>query len=399
MNKYKSFLWQRLFGCLAIICANLLTWQNAKAQLVPDSTLESENSRLTPQGVRDLIEGGARRNGIKLGENGLFSATEPDKTTLLSIQPGALFTNALRSHQAEIRNQGNLAVGTRQTLTLQADRVTSTGGLTAPGGTVQVLGKQVSLLDNANINVSAPMGGGTVLIGNGKQINIDPGVRINADTLHKGNGGTVIVKSDDTSSFEGSISAREGEKSGNGGFVEVSGSNLQFSGTVDTTAPFGQVGTLLLDPKDILIQKGGTLNGLAVSQLLLANDVILQADNDITVDDDITGIRTNSLTLLAGRSLTLAPNRSIRLNGGNFTAKINDENALIPAERDLGVAQFVMSPGSQILTNSGNVAIASGSFAPISAINTANGSIITSNAKRAASNLDCLTCEMLVIAL
>ena len=110
MNKYKSFLWQRLFGCLAIICANLLTWQNAKAQLVPDSTLGSENSRLTPQGVRDLIEGGARRNGIKLGENGLFSATEPDKATLLSIQPGALFTNALRSHQTEIRNQGNLAV-------------------------------------------------------------------------------------------------------------------------------------------------------------------------------------------------------------------------------------------------------------------------------------------------
>lgn len=327
-------------------------------------------------------------DGIKLGESGIFSATEPDNSTLLAIQPGVLFYNALRSHQAEIRNQGSLTVGTGQNLTLHADTVTSTGNLTAPGGTVQVLGDRVSLLNNASINVSAPTGGGTVLIGNGKQVNITSGVTINADTMPpnsslasvgNGNGGTVIIKSDEATHFEGYISARGGENSGNGGFVEVSGGNLQFSGSVDTSAPFGQVGTLLIDPKNILIQAGSPISGLAISQALFLNDVILQADNDITVDDDISGIGVNSLTLLAGRSLTIAPNRRILLNGGSFIAKFNDENALIPSDRDPGIAQFVMSPASQILTNGGNVTIASGTFGQTSQINTANAGIITSN--------------------
>jgi large exoprotein involved in heme utilization and adhesion len=135
----------------------------------------------------------------------------------------------------------------------------------------------------------------------------------------------------------------------------------------------------LLDPKDILIQAGSPISGLAISQALFLNDVILQADNDITVDDNITGIGANNLTFLAGRSLTIAPNRSILLNGGSFTAKFNDENALIPTDRDPGVAQFLMSPASQILTNGGDVTIASGTFGQTSQINTANAGIITSN--------------------
>ena len=469
MKNLKGLVWVKFISCLAIILTHVFASPSSKAQLIPDNTLGAENSRVNPQGVRDLIEGGARRgsnifhsflefnvgnqqqvyftnpdgianiltrvtgnnasnilgtlgvegkanlflinpngilfgtgarldvagsfvastaDGIKLGENGLFSAKEPEKSTLLSIQPGVLFTNALRQHQAEIRNQGNLTVGTEQTLTLHGDTVTSTGSLIVPGGIVQLLGNQVNLLNNASIDVSSPTGGGTVLIGNGQQINIGSGVRINADSTRpnsplttggNGNGGTVIVKSNNTARFEGYISARGGDNSGNGGLVELSGDNLQFAGTVDTSAPKGRVGTLLLDPKNILIQQGSPLNGLVVSQALAVNNVILQANNDITINDDIRGIGANNLTLLAGRSLTLAPNRSILLNGGNFTAKINDENVIIPGERDPGVAQFVMNPASRILTNGGSVTIASGSFGQTSQINTANAGIITSN--------------------
>jgi filamentous hemagglutinin family protein len=460
MNSLLPLARSRLIGCLMIAMINIGAETSVCAQLIPDRTLVDENSIVTPQGIRDLIEGGAIRgsnlfhsfeqfnvgdnqqvyfanpsgianiltrvtgnnvsniwgtlgvdgaanlflinpNGIifgasarldisgsfvattsdeiKLGENGLFSAKEPEKSTLLAIQPGALFTNAQRSYQAETRNQGSLAVGTGQRLTLQGDIVTSTGNLSAPGGIVQVLGTQVNLLENASINVSSPTGGGTVLLGNGKQVDMGSGVRINADSLNNGLGGTVIIKSDETTRFEGAITARGGENSGNGGFVEVSGGNLQFNGTVDTSAPVGKVGTLLLDPKNILIQAGSPISGLAISQALFLNDVILQADNDITVDDDITGVGANNLTLLAGRSLTITPNRSILLNGGSFTAKFNDENALIPSDRDPGIAQFIMSPASRILTNGGSVTIASGTFEQTSQINTANAGIITSN--------------------
>ncbi len=457
MNSQKNFYWLRLIGAFTVTLTLFAVLQSVNAQLVPDHTLGAENSKVTPQGVRDIIEGGARRgsnlfhsftqfnvgntqqvyfanpagianiltrvtgnnvskilgtlgvegtanlflinpngiifgpgarldisgsfvastaDGIKWGENEQFSATQPQNSTLLSIQPGVLFSDALRQHQAEIRNQGSLSVGTGQTLTLQADSVTSTGSLNAPGGTVEVLGTRVSLLKNASLDVSAPTSGGTVVIGNG-QIKIGSDVRINADALNNGNGGTVSITSEGTTQFEGHISARGGENSGNGGLVEVSGGNLQFTGAVDTSALKGTVGTLLLDPKDILIQRGGTISGQAVSQSLLSNDVILQANNDITVDDNISGGAGNNLTLQAGRSLSIADNRSITLNGGNFSAKINDENAL-PTEREAGVAQFVMNSGSQLLTKGGNVEISSGSFGQSSQIDTANGAIITS---------------------
>jgi hypothetical protein len=124
---------------------------------------------------------------------------------------------------------------------------------------VNVLGNQVGLID-ANINTSGTIGGGTVLIGgdyqgkgtvpNASRTFVSNDSLINADALTDGNGGRVIIWSDQVSAFYGQISARGGRNSGNGGFVEVSGKeNLQFVGTVDTLAPNGQVGTLLLDPK------------------------------------------------------------------------------------------------------------------------------------------------------
>jgi filamentous hemagglutinin family protein len=68
-------------------------------------------------------------DGIKLGDNGVFSATDIQHSQLLSVQPEALFTNALRNYQAEIKNQGNLTVG--RNLTLNADRLILSGQLIA----------------------------------------------------------------------------------------------------------------------------------------------------------------------------------------------------------------------------------------------------------------------------
>jgi filamentous hemagglutinin family protein len=453
--------WLGILGGLAVTSVELGAIPRTQAQLIPDNTLGNESSIVTPQGVRDLIEGGAIRGsnlfhsfsefnignnqqvyfdnpsgitdiltritgnnvsniqgtlgvagtanlflinpngilfssnsrldisgsfvastsaGIRLGQEGIFSATQPQTSTLLAIQPGVLFADAQRQHQAAIQNQGNLTVGTGQRLTLQGDTVTNIGSLTAAGGTIELLGERISLLNNGSINVSSPTGGGNVFINSKDLIEMDSESTINAGALNNGNGGQVIIKSTGLTRFEGNITARGGANGGNGGFVEVSGGNLQFSGTVDTSAPQGQVGTLFIDPKDILIQAGTAISGLAISQALFLNDVILQADNDITIDDDIFGINANNLTLLAGRSLTIAPNRTILLNGGSFTAKFNDENALIPTDRDPGIAQLIMSPASQILTNGGNVTIVSGTFGQTSQINTANAGIITSNA-------------------
>ena len=63
----------------------------------------------------------------------------------------------------------------------------------------------------------------------------------------------MILWSDVLTTFAGTIFARGGEHGGNGGFVEVSGKQqLAFTGLVDTRAPNGRAGTLLLDPDDYI---------------------------------------------------------------------------------------------------------------------------------------------------
>jgi len=138
------------------------------------------------------------------------------------------------------------------------------GALMAAGGTVHVLGEKVGLQNETRIDVSAPSGNGTVLIGGdfqGKNPEIQNAAftyvskesEVKADALENGNGGKVIVWSDEMTFAYGNISARGGEQAGDGGFVEVSGAYLDYQCLADRRAPQGVAGTLLLDPVNITI--------------------------------------------------------------------------------------------------------------------------------------------------
>ena len=221
------------------------------------------------------------------------------------------------------------------------------------------------------------------------KINITPGLqygKINPESTIEDRGVLKVGEKQNLTLFGGRVNHTDtGSLIAPGGKVEISGDDINLIGTVDTTGVNG-VGTLLIDPKNILIQENSNLSGDDISQNLAVNNVILQANNDITVDDDITGIGTNNLTLEAGRlpsvelrlTLTIGENRNIILNGGSFTGKINDENALA-SERDGGIAEFKMNPGSSIVTNGGDVNVVSGSFGNTSQIDTTLGTIVTGN--------------------
>ncbi len=136
------------------------------------------------------------------------------------------------------------------------------------GGTVQVLGNQVQLMGMSSIDASGALGGGTVLVGgdehganpavkNAQDTYVGPGATINASATANGDGGKVVVWADNVTKFHGKINAQGGAQGGDGGFVEVSGKGtLTFTGHVDTLAPNGQVGTLLLDPRSLQIVSG-----------------------------------------------------------------------------------------------------------------------------------------------
>ena len=125
-----------------------------------------------------------------------------------------------------------LVSGTIEAKGLGDSLATAGGEGGGEGGTIHVLGNKVGLIDSARIDASGDAGGGTVLVGGdfqGKNPEVQNAYRtyfglnasVAADAVTSGDGGKVIVWADDITRFYGSISARGGLQSGNGGFVEI----------------------------------------------------------------------------------------------------------------------------------------------------------------------------------
>ena len=209
-------------------------------------------SNITASSLPELLTGGGdivEATSIMVNENGDVVLT--GSNTIVDQTPGT----ATVSRKMEGFSR-SIDVSTT------ASSLLDEGGV-GPGGQVNVLGDRVALID-AKINADGIDGGGTVLIGGDFQgsgmvpksehtvVNNDS--FISADAIRNGDGGRVIVWSDGMTNFGGTISAKGGDFSGNGGFVEVSGKQqLRFDGTVDVTAAFGTKGTILLDPENVTV--------------------------------------------------------------------------------------------------------------------------------------------------
>ena len=294
-------------------------------------------------------------------------------------------------------NANGLAVNSKNEVTLSGSgiQVPSDAGTSivsgtvntssaAPGqaGDIQVLGEKVGLV-NATINASGPNGGGTVLIGGDYQgkggvpkasrTYMSQDSVISADSLLQGDGGRVVVWSNQSTEFYGNISARGGENSGDGGSVEVSGGNLTFQGKVNAGAAHGKAGTLLIDPVDIAIADCGgatppvgcnttTFSGIPSAQVgqVLANDV----GPTILYESQLEGIDGNTqINLEATNNITLEKLTDTRLglNVGNgaVTFKADADNS--------GAGDFSMDPADTLDT--------SGRALTISGANIATGNI------------------------
>ncbi len=287
---------------------------------------------------------------------------------------------------------GTIVVQSTEGTTLAAGKI-ETRGESGTGGSVKLLGQQVGLIDQGGVDVSGATGGGTVLIGgdyqgenpdiqNARAAYVGKDTTIKADATGNGDGGKVIVWSDDTTRAYGSISARGGANGGNGGFVETSGhAYLDFQGLVDTRAPRGKAGTLLLDPSDITIDNstdtlaGGTLDGgyfqNATSPAILTwNTINTQSgsleirtsgsggNGDITIAGSGTVTGPSTLTLLANRNITIGDGVSVSGTGKDFNLIAGWNNtgwAVTP-----GIGDIVLGSGASLSTT-GAVTLTAGS--------------------------------------
>lgn len=191
------------------------------------------------------------------------------------------------------------------------------------GGAIEITGEYVGLADHASLDASGGTGGGEIRIGgdykgenpdvpNAKAVFFASDASVRADAETSGDGGKVIVWSDEATQVYGSISAR-GAAGGDGGFVETSSPNYLAVNGARVLA-----GRWLLDPFNVTISaatdSGGAYSGtnpvvwtpsagssnVQVATLLTS----LDAGTDVIVSTSGGGIQPGNITLSASLSKT-----------------------------------------------------------------------------------------------
>ncbi|WP_019509140.1 filamentous hemagglutinin N-terminal domain-containing protein [Pleurocapsa sp. PCC 7319] len=345
-----------------------------KAQTIPDDTLGEESSVVTPLQLRNLIEAGAIR-----GENLFHSFSEfsiPEGQQVYFANPDNItniLTRVTGNNVSEIF--GTLGVdGAANLFLLNPNGIVfgENASLDVAGSFTATTAESLIFDDRefSAINPDAP----PLLT-----VNINPGLQygnINPNS-EISNQGVLAVGNGQNLSLVGGKVTQAGSLIVPNGFTEISGAEIDFTGDVDTRSPDGNVGTFLLDSNNISIGSAETISGESISQALANSNVVLQADNDITVDDNITSLTDNNLTFQAGRSLSISDNYTIFLTGGDFTTQFSD--AALGSNGNTEIASFTMNPTSAIITNGGDVTVQAG-ISNNSQINmAADSTIITGN--------------------
>lgn len=319
-------------------------------------TVENSGSLITENGIQQML-------------SGCDVLVRPGNAPAVLIRSGDLADDESfeeNPYALAIRHTGE-SIGKEIYLSAEKGSTEVAGSLVALGGTVHVLGDLVHLQEGTLIDVSHETGGGTILIGGDYQGQnpiiksatrtlVAKGAKLSADALQNGNGGKVIVWGDESTDFYGEISAKGGSRSGNGGFVEISGKLLAWHGPVDTSAARGKTGTLLLDPWNVTISTDETQNdtlslttfvptgissaNIQVSeleeQLAKTNVTIVTAGEgleggSIIVYDPISWSSPTTLTLTADRDIeiyaSITNSSKENFTAMKFTALGNDEES------------------------------------------------------------------------
>ncbi|MEG4851639.1 CHAT domain-containing protein [Microcoleus sp. B5-D4] len=351
--------------------------------VISTGPLSSAGGQITVVAVRD-------KNLVRLSQNGLLLSLEVSPAAgvagsealpfspltlprLLSGPGVANATGITTNAQGEVVLTGGQTVpgGAGTALIAGSVDVSARGGA---GGSVNVLGDKVGLL-GAKIEASGPDGGGTVRIGgdyrgegtvpNARMTYVDGKSLIAANATESGNGGRVVVWADNTTAFLGSISANgvsATTTAGVGGFVEVSGKQrLIFNGTVDTSGTNG-LGTLLLDPENILItdspEGAGDAEIIANNNILATGTVAGQENNSepsLTISAKAleSMSATANVVLEALNDITIA---DLADNQLSFQATTGSVTLRADADRN-GAGVFSMNSGDTISTAGGAIAI------------------------------------------
>jgi filamentous hemagglutinin family protein len=317
--------------------------------------LVSNTGAVAAEGTEGGAVSVAAANVINQGN---ISATGSDRGGAVSIAASSSYVDTGGSKLAADGGSGqagSIAIG--GTGTGFSSGTISARSDSGQGGEVAVTTAATVLVD-AHLDASGGSGGGKIRVG-GTDFHGGAGARsttttvsatttLKADATHSGSGGSVVVWSDKTTSYGGSISATG--KTGAGKAEVSSGGTLGFAGAAQLDAANGELGSLLLDPKFITISDSAGAIGTklldpregvganafgAITLALASGNMVVTAPGDsagganagaVYVFNSTTGALVSALTgSQAGDQVGLTGVTA--LTGGNFVVRSANWNA------------------------------------------------------------------------
>lgn len=293
-------------------------------------------------------------NAVRLGDTGLFNASEPTSSNLLSVNPSAFFFNA-SSNQAVVNRSlasrtvlgaptNGLQVANGHSLVLLGGNVNLEGGrLRSPGGEIELGGvaeagtvglnvdgnqlslsfpdavvrADVSLTNRATVDASGS-GGGTVQV-QGRRVTLSDGSVIGAITFGSIPGGTMAVTATES--------------------VELTGTSGLFTGSLGT----GKAGDLKITTGQLILRdgsqiststlnagQGGTLSVTASESIELIGVSADGPSTGLFTDTLGTGkagnlkIETRRLIVRDGAAISTATRPGSQGQGGTLTVTASD---------------------------------------------------------------------------
>jgi filamentous hemagglutinin family protein len=378
---------------------------------------------------------------LAAGEAITLNFDPSQKLTGITTTPSAI-ASLVENKLAVFAPDGQIILSAIALNKLHAGVVKNSGHLEATslvnkGGTIVLEGDDITLGSHSKIDATGPQGGGSVLVGGDWQgggdirqatrVTMEEGATIDASATENGDGGKVVLWSDvynDSSitQVSGTIYARGGMLSGDGGRIETSGHVLRVDASQgDAAAPHGASGLWLFDPYNVTIASADAngafatdgvntdtwtpiasassiLNTTIVSKLnagthvtvtttgagadagnitvaapIAANnagtgELSLIADGDIAINANIN--TAANLLLKAAGNISQAGSTSVSTNTANVTYWSDSDNS--------GAGSITLSAGTStnqtsIVTNGGHIVMGGGANAATSSALGTNG--------------------------
>ncbi len=244
-------------------------------------TIDTDNNALIYHNGAITADGQYAGNVLLTADSMMSSSSisasgETAGNIAINLNKQFMATSASNIEANSSNNQGGNIHIEADTSAFTSGKISATGN---SGGNIHFLSQTKVTLAGATLDTSGENGGGNIRVGGGFQGNeqnitnaqetiVNASTNLKADATTQGDGGTVVVWADNTTAYSGSITAKGGTQSGNGGQAEVSGKEiLSFNGVSDLSATNGISGNLLLDPKDLTITTG-TGTGFSITELL-----------------------------------------------------------------------------------------------------------------------------------